>query len=63
MVQDALVLMRVAGCAGLLQAGGQRHAQTGRVRGGDQLLRVGSPGSLEAGGKGVVSFEGRPSRP
>src|SRR5690349_18097384 len=42
----------------LLQLEGERHAQAGRVRGCNQLFRVGSPRTLEPGRERVVALEG-----
>ncbi len=62
MVQAAVVLMRCGRSLGRLEAGGQRHAETGRVRGRDQLFGVGALLALEAGAERVVAAEGAGGR-
>ena len=58
MVQEALVLMRVAGVPAFSSPADKCHAEAGGVGCSDQLLRIGAAGSLESGGKGVVTLEG-----
>src|SRR3990172_838171 len=45
------------GRAGALQARRERHAETCRVRGGDQLFRIGAALPLESRGERVVALE------